>query len=352
MKLRCLVLISFVIALSCDRSGFAGQLTCPANLAVPAVNEILLLQGRVGPSFGQIDHAQTPAQGHPHAGQHEQPGSPAATALKTTAPNYAGLIAEKLEPTRTVIYKNASGKELRLDVFEPKGAKSGDRRACFVAIHGGGWTAGSPRSMYAFTAHYAELGMLAVSVQYRLYKPGTEATVFDCVKDARSAVRYLRAHAAEFGIDPRRIVLNGASAGGHLAVATALLDVDEAGEDTNVSCMPNALVLFSSVIDTSPGGYGSAKIGPRWRDLSPAHQVRAGMPPTLLFHGTGDATTPFAGAQLFHDAMLKAGNRCELVAPEGAQHTYMFKDPALYADTLQRTDEFLVSTGFLPGSTN
>ena len=69
------------------------------------------------------------------------------------------------------------------------------------------------------------------------------------------------------------------------------------------------------------------------------------MPQTILFHGTADTTTPFAGAQLFHDAMLRAGNRCELVTVEGAGHTYMFKDAALHADTLRRLDAFLGSLG-------
>jgi acetyl esterase/lipase len=204
--------------------------------------------------------------------------------------------------------------------------------------------------MYRFAQHCAELGMVGISVQYRLYKPGTDATVFDCVKDARSAVRYVRAHAAELGIDPQKIILNGASAGGHLAAATAMLNFDETGEDTLVSCVPNALVLFSPVIDTSKEGYGNAKVGARWEELSPAHQVRPGVPRTIVFHGTADTTTPFQGAQLFHDAMLRAGNRSELVKVEGAGHTYMFKDKELYNETLRRLDAFFASLGFIASS--
>lgn len=263
-------------------------------------------------------------------------------------PNYAGQISSNLKPTRSVIYKKIADHELRLHIFVPKGFKPTDRRSCFVAIHGGGWTSGAPGSMYAFTNHCAELGMVAISVQYRLYKPGSEITVFDCVKDARSALRYIRAHATELGIDPQKIVVNGSSAGGHLAAATALFDgVDEVGEDTSVSCVPNALVLFSPVIDTSLEGYGNKKIGDRWQELSPAHQVRSGVPPTILFHGTADTTTPFKGAQLFHDAMLRAGNRCDFVTIPDGIHTYMFKDAALYADTLKKLDAFLASLAFI-----
>jgi acetyl esterase/lipase len=273
----------------------------------------------------------------------------AQTATKPTpAPNYVGQLSAKIEPARRIVYKKIADRELHLDVFEPKDLKPGDQRPCFVSIHGGGWTSGAPRSMYRFAQHCTELGMVAISVEYRLYKAKTDITVFECVKDARSAMRYVRAHAKELGIDPQKIAVNGASAGGHLAAATAMFPFDEPGEDTSVSCVPNAMLLFSPVIDTSTEGYGNAKIGERWEELSPAHKVRAGLPPTIVFHGTGDTTTPFKGAQLFSDAMLRAGNQCELVKQEGAIHTYMFKDAALYEDTLRRMDAFFKQIGFVP----
>lgn len=269
-----------------------------------------------------------------------------ATASKP--PVYTAELTKDIKPTRHVVYKKVVDRELNLEIFEPAGLKSGDKRACFVAIHGGGWTSGSPRSMYAFTDHCAKLGMVAISVQYRLYKAKTPVTVFECVKDARAALRYMRAHAAELGIDPHKIVANGASAGGHLAAATAMFDdIDHPYENSNISCHPDALVLFSPVIDTSLEGYGNAKIGERWQELSPAHQVHAGLPPTLLFHGTADTTTPFKGAQLFTEAMRKAGNHIELVAPVGAIHTYMFKDPNSYAETLKKMDAFFSELGLV-----
>ena len=267
---------------------------------------------------------------------------------RADALDYAGELAEKLEPTRVVVYKTVGDRQLHLNIFEPEGFRPSDRRACFLTIHGGGWTGLSPRRQYPFAAHFARLGMVGIAIEYRLFKRGAGATVFDCVKDSRSAMRYLRAHAAELGIDPEKIVVNGGSAGGHLAVSTALFEgVDEDGEDTSVSCMPNALVLFFPVIDTSAEGYGMAKIGDRWRELSPVHQVRPGVPPTLIFHGTGDTVTPFKGAQAFHDAMLKAGNRCELVVTEGASHGYLMREPAPYNEAVQKTEEFLATLGLI-----
>jgi acetyl esterase/lipase len=166
------------------------------------------------------------------------------------------------------------------------------------------------------------------------------------VKDGRSAVRYVRTHAKELGVDPQRIVASGGSAGGHVAAATALFDgVDEAGEDTAVSSVPNALVLLFPVIDTSAEGYGNAKCGPDWRRISPAHQVKPALPPTITFHGTGDTVTPFKGARIFHEAMLKAGNRSELVVNDGGRHGYLMFDRNLYEETMERTGAFLAGIG-------
>jgi acetyl esterase/lipase len=269
-------------------------------------------------------------------------------APKPKAENYAAELAAKLSPTRELVYKKVGDRELHLHIFHPEGWKATDRRGCFITFHGGGWTGGEPKRMYPFADHYARLGLVGISVQYRLYDPKGETTVFDCVRDARSAVRYVRAHAAELGVDPQKVIVSGGSAGGHLAAATAMFDgVDEAGEETKVSCVPNALVLLYPVIDTSKEGYGNAKIGERWKELSPAHQVRAGLPPTITFHGTGDTVCPFKGAQLFHDAMLQAGNRSELVVNEGGVHGYVMRTQPLFEECLKKADAFLRSLGLL-----
>ena len=261
-------------------------------------------------------------------------------------PDAMDLMAAPLEPSRTVVYKAVAGRDLHLYVFEPAGFKATDHRPCFVTIHGGGWVNGAPRRMFPFAAHAASNGMVGISVEYRLLQAGSPVTVFDCVRDGRSALRYIRAHAARFGVDPQKLVVQGGSAGGHVAAGTALFDgVDEAGEDTSLSCIPNAMVLLFPVIDTSKEGYGNARIGERWQELSPLHHVRAGLPPTLVFHGTGDRTCPFKGAQAFHDAMVKAGNRCDLDVNEGGAHGYLMRSRDLYEDTQRKTDAFLVSLG-------
>ncbi len=273
-------------------------------------------------------------------------GSPA----KDPAKKAAGIVAElaaKLEPTRVVPYKTAGGSELRLHVFEPEGFQASDRRPCFVAIHGGGWVGGDARRFYPFAAHFAKRGFVGISIEYRLMKKGSGVTPFECVKDGRSAVRFIRSRATEFGIEADKIAVCGGSAGGHVAAGTALFDgIDEAGEDAGVRPGGDALVLLFPVIDTSTEGYGNAKCGERWREISPLHRVRPGLPPTIVFHGTGDTTTPFAGAKAFHEAMVAAGNRCELVINEGGKHGYLMSERALYEETMTRTEQFLAALGF------
>lgn len=278
--------------------------------------------------------------------------APQAAKAKATADrnDYVASRAPALKPDRVVVYKRIDGRELELRVFLPEGWKATDRRACFHILHGGGWGGMDPSRMYPFASDFAERhGMVGISVQYRLFEPG-KTTVFECVKDARSSVRHVRSHARELGIDPGKIVVSGGSAGGHLAAATALFDgIDEESDDRSVPCRPDALILLFPVIDTSPEGYGNAKIGERWRELSPVHHVRAGLPPTLVFHGTGDTVTPFAGAKAFHEAMLAAGNRCELDVNEGGKHGYLMFDEALYEDALAKSAAFLGTLG-LAGS--
>jgi acetyl esterase/lipase len=277
---------------------------------------------------------------------------PAPKAKANTRPlDAVGQMAATLEPTRTVVYKKVGDRELVLNVFEPAGFKVSDKRPCFLIIHGGGWTGMEPRRMFPFAAHFAKLGMVGISVQYRLASTKTGVTVFDCVKDARSSMRYVRAHAAELGIDPQKIITSGGSAGGHLAAATALFDdVNEDTDDLKVSPVPNALVLLFPVIDTSTEGYGNAKIGERWKEISPVHHVRAGVPPTIIFHGTADPTTPFKGAKLFQEEMTKAGNRCELDVNEGGVHGYLMRTQELFDDTMRKTEKFLGSLGLLASS--
>lgn len=286
----------------------------------------------------------TAPRGKPEPAASKSPDAPAKVVT-----DYALRTAKELKPTRVQIYKTArdSGRERKLEmhIFEPENFKATDKRPCFLALHGGGWVAGTADVMYCVAQHFAQRGWLGVSLQYRIARADRGTTVFDCVRDARSAVRYLRAHAAELGIDPNQIVVGGRSAGGHLAAATALLEFDEPGEDMSISCAPNALALYSAVLDTSENGYGKDTIGDRWAELSPLPHVRAGLPPTLVLHGLRDTTAPVVGAKAFAEAMVKAGNKCELILNDRGGHSYMMRTEPLFLEAMRQTSDFLAKCG-------
>lgn len=274
-------------------------------------------------------------------------GSASAQAPKK--PDAVDQIAETLSPSQIVVYKEVDDRKLELHVFAAKNAKPGEHRPCVVAIHGGGWAGGEPKRFYPFAAHFTESGMVGISVQYRLMKKDGSVTVFDCVKDVRSAVRYLKAHATELGIDPERMIVSGGSAGGHLAAAVAMFDdINAESDDLSIDPTPAGLILYFPVIDTSAEGYGQAKIGDDWQTLSPLHRVKPGLPPALVLHGTGDTVTPFKGAAAFTQAMKKAGNRCELIPNDGGRHGYLMFDRGLYDRAMADSETFVRSLGWIP----
>ncbi|MGC3965968.1 MAG: alpha/beta hydrolase [Pirellulales bacterium] len=271
-----------------------------------------------------------------------QPKKPAAAkAAPIAARDHVYGLAADLKPDRVITYKTAGDQELTMHVFEPKGKVPAGGRSCYVTIHGGGWTGGTPDRMYPFAKHFADLGMLGISLQYRLMPKGSTNTPFDCVRDGRSALRYLKTHAKELDINPDKIAVSGGSAGGHVCLATALFPgVDDPADDLTIDPTPAALVPLFPVIDTSPEGYGTAKCGPDWKQISPLHHVRTGLPPTLIFFGTADTVTPFIGAEKYLAACKKVGTPCELVIDDGGIHGYLMKDAKKYDDTMARTEQF------------
>ncbi len=236
---------------------------------------------------------------------------------------------------------------LTLNIFNPADWKASDKRPVLVTFHGGGWAGGEPSTQFYMADRLAKYGWVGISVKYRLTNRfHLGVTPFDAVKDARSAVRYVRAHAAELGIDPERVVTNGGSAGGHLAAATAMFDdINDESDDLKISAKPQAMILFYPVIDTGPKGYGNALIGEDWKKVSPVDRVVAKLPPTLLLHGDRDAVTPYAGAKLFHERMTAAGNECELITGKGGHGYFTYKQEPL-DEAMAQDDKWLRAHGY------
>jgi len=279
-----------------------------------------------------------------------------------------------------LIYKTADSQDLKLYVFYPPGHNAADRRAAVVCIHGGGWCGGTPQLFFPHARYFASRGAVAFSVNYRISSDGGPS-VFDCLADCKSAMRCIRTNAATFGIDANRVAVVGDSAGGHLAAALGTINrFDEPGEDTSISSMANAMLLYNPVLDllVLPDNWAMrrcgieepdpAKVGaeravriatygktPRDRAaaFSPMHNVANGQPPALLIHGTEDKSVPVEQARRFADIYTKSGNYCDLHILDGIAHAFVLVNYTapedVVVDSIRAGDDFLVSLGYLKG---
>ncbi len=229
-------------------------------------------------------------------------------------------------PVAKIPYKKTPQGELSLHVFYPKGGASAGRPA-IVFFFAGGWNNGTPEQFYRECEYFAERGWVAISAEYRI-RSRHHTTPFESVADGKSAMRWIRSHAASLGVDPDRIVAAGASAGGHIAAATAALPgLDDPSDDLSVSPRPRALFLLYPVIDNGPGGFGAKEIGERFREFSPMHNITPSFPPAIMFLGTNDRYIPVATGREFQSRIRAAGGSCDLVLIEGAGHPiYSYKE--------------------------
>jgi acetyl esterase len=262
---------------------------------------------------------------------------------------------------RKVTYKTVGGTELSLHIFEPEGHKRGDKVPAIVFFHGGGWAKGDPSQFTAQCEYLAGRGMVAISAQYRLISK-TGVKIEDCVEDAKSAMRWVRGHAARLGIDPEQIASGGGSAGGHLGACVQLVDtLDAETDDNGVSAKPNAMILFNPAMLTSPDprmekeGATPADMKERGSRLakslrgepaviSPLTYAKSEQPPCIMFFGTADAL--LKSAEWFRDDSVAAGNSCRIVTYEGQGHSFFNRTPYM-GKTLAELDKFLVGLGWL-----
>jgi acetyl esterase/lipase len=267
-----------------------------------------------------------------------------------------GYTPDQIIPFKQTVNSTGGAVTLNLHVFTPPGHQPSRQRPAIVFFFGGGWVDGSASHFHPQCEYLAARGMVAISAEYRV-KNLHGTTPQECVKDGKSAIRYVRQNAAALGVDPNRIAAGGGSAGGHVAAATGTLSAyEEPGENLAISSKPNALVLYNPVVDNGPGGYGHTTVQAYWQNISPLHNLSAAAPPTVFFLGTSDALIPVSVGTNYRSAMESFGLRCDLHLYQDQPHSFFNFDvpddssgPFYgYQDTLFKTDEFLVSLGYLP----
>jgi acetyl esterase/lipase len=254
------------------------------------------------------------------------------------------------------VYANHDGVDLKAYVFAPVGHTGDTPRSAILIFHGGGWSIGEAEWGFSRAKHFAELGMVAISVQYRL-SDQKSVTPLDAIADAKAAVRWTRSNSAALGVAADRIAAYGWSAGAHLATCAAIFDESLTG--ASESSAPDALVLESPAVSLVNDGWFQRLLGTRASaaELSPDENVREGLPPTIILQGRTDTVTPLAGSKTFCDRMRDVGNRCDLHVYDGVGHLFTPStepddgmpnpDPEVQATAYRKADEFLQSLGFI-----
>ncbi len=246
---------------------------------------------------------------------------------------------EGAELIQNVVYSTVGGRELRIDILRAVDRPS-EPLPVVVWIHGGGWHQG--RKEFGLGRMYGlpERGYLGALVEYRLTgEAAWPAQIHDC----KCAIRFLRAHAEQYSIDPDRIGVWGASAGGHLAamlgVSGGVPELEGEGGWPDHSSRVQAICDWYGPADLTQLAEVKARRGPDTplamllggppeekvdiaRQASPITYVTTDDPPFLIMHGDQDRVVPLEQSQKLHDALTGAGVEVELVVMEGHGHAF------------------------------
>ena len=239
----------------------------------------------------------------------------------------------------TVVYKNASGIDLKLFILKPESWSASDKRPAIVFYFGGGWHGGSPSHFESYANYYADKGFVTFLVDYRV-RSRNNTPAIRAVEDAQDAFAFVRKYARDFGIDPQRMIASGGSAGGHLAAVLGTVKDKRNGSLSE----PNAMVLFNPVCVVQGDKMTLRRLGVPAEEISPYHHIHASSPPTIIYHGTGDKVVPYRSAEMFHEKMTELDNQSILVPFEGKGHGFFNRNKhnptSDYQKTLKLTDAF------------
>ena len=260
------------------------------------------------------------------------------SAAAQPAPDLQSAVAlfQKVRTLPNLVYERANGWEGKLDVYAQRGQTP---MPTVIFIHGGGWVQGTKEASMLTVLPYIAMGYSVVNVEYRLANVSLAPAA---VEDCRCALRWVVAHAKDYNFDTNRLIVAGASAGGHLALTTGMIPTS-AGFDrtcqTPVEPKVAAIVDFFGITDIADllDGPNKKPFPENWpytvqwlgnqpnraelaKATSPLTYVRAGVPPTISIHGDADPTVPYTHSVRLQDALEKAGVVHELMTVPGGGH--------------------------------
>jgi len=250
--------------------------------------------------------------------------SPAGLAAQTSStPDASGIKVEK-----DVVVGKTGNMDLHCDVYRPPAGT--EKRMALIHFHGGGFARGSKDTLGPRVTPITARGYVSIAAQYRL---SGAAKWPSQLEDAKTQVRWVRANASSLGIDPKRIAIAGYSAGGHIALFTA------GQADTELA----ACIAFYPVTDLKnsaqtlmPAGSDETAI----KNASPLSHIKAGYPPTVIFHGLSDVTVPPENSQQLLQVLRDAKVPSELHTFAGVPHAFD-SHPEFAENCAALTDFFL-----------
>jgi acetyl esterase/lipase len=248
------------------------------------------------------------------------------------------LALDSVTVQENVLYRSINGSDLHLDVYQPAD-KEAETRPAIVLIHGGGWSSLDKSTMRTMGQLLARSGFVAFAVDYRLFQNNENRWPAQ-LDDVQCAVRWVRANATKYGVDPQHIGAFGHSAGAQLAALLGMEETrDKAGSAfANYSSKVQAVVDVSGPSDFTADNYGKdsefliAFLGAHydahpdiWREASPVFHVSKTDAPFLIVHGTQDKSVPMSQAEELFSKLQSAGVPASLIKVDDG-HT--FQTPA------------------------
>ena len=256
-----------------------------------------------------------------------------------------------------IVYHRAGNFEAKLNIYRPRAAS--EANPTVVYYHGGGWLIGSPEHAVLEILPYLEMGWTVVTVGYRLTQVANAPAA---VEDGLCALRWVVQNAKQYFIDTTKIVLSGASAGGHLALTAGMLP-PQAGLGN--ACLADrvlpvaAIINWFGITDVADllDGANRQNYAVMWlgsdsdlhgvaRRVSPLTYVRSGLPPILSIHGTADPAVPYRHSLRLHEELERRGVVHELITIQDGGHGDFTRDQDTMIHT--RIRAFLAARGLHP----